>query len=288
MVDFLVVGATGLLGATLVPSLKEKGASVLTLARSASADLSVDICNFDDFAATLAGLRPRVLINLVSMTSVEACEQSPNSAYLANAVSVENAARWIAEYSPDTHLIQISTDHVYDGLGPHLEDDLALRNMYAVTKRTGELMALTVPSTILRTNFVGKSASASRESLTDWVYNSLKRKEHVQVLSDVFFSPLAMSTLCESIILVAGAKRPGIYNLGSKGGMSKAQFDFSFAGELGLDTRFMTPLESSQAKFLKAPRPKDMIMDVTKFEETFDVTLPTLHDEIRKVADEYR
>jgi len=187
----------------------------------------------------------------------------------------------------DCHLIQISTDHVYDGIGPHSEDQVTLTNNYASSKYAGELAATRVPSTVIRTNFVGRSKVGHRDSLTDWVYNSLTRGEDVRVLRDVFFSPLSMITLTEMILLVIEKKPLGIYNLGSHEGMSKAEFDFSFAENLGLQTKTMIPIDCSQATFLRAYRPKDMRMNCLKFENTLGVKLPLLEDEIKRVAKEY-
>ena len=53
------------------------------------------------------------------------------------------------------------------------EEQIKIRNYYAFSKYAGELAAIQVPSTILRTNFVGRSKVSHRESLTDWVYYSL-------------------------------------------------------------------------------------------------------------------
>ena len=92
----------------------------------------------------------------------------------------------------------------------------------------GELAAAAVPSTILRTNFVGRSIVTHRESLTDWVYNSLANKVHIQVLDDVYFSPLSISNLVQMVKLTVQKKRFGVYNLGSSSCMSKADFNYAW------------------------------------------------------------
>jgi dTDP-4-dehydrorhamnose reductase len=89
------------------------------------------------------------------------------------------------------------------------------------------------------------------------------------------------------IELVVQKKPVGIYNLGSHEGMSKADFDFAFAECLNLPTNTMTRIETSQAIFLKAYRPKDMRMDSSKFENELGVKLPLLTDLIQPLAQEY-
>ena len=283
----LITGSTGLLGTTLVPYLKNCDFGVVTHARLKNADFLANLSNKNETFSLLERIRPTIIINLVSLTSVEECQDRPNAAFLSNTLTVENITNWIMQTKASCHLIQISTDHVYDGVGPHTEDHVTLTNNYASSKYAGELAATRVNSTILRTNFVGRSKVGYRESLTDWVNNSLTRGEDVKVLRDVFFSPLSMMTLAEMIQLVIVKKPVGIFNLGSHKGMSKAEFDFSFAEHLRLETKTMLSIDCSQATFLRAYRPKDMRMNCSKFEKTLGVKLPLLEDEIKRVAKEY-
>jgi dTDP-4-dehydrorhamnose reductase len=109
----------------------------------------------------------------------------------------------------------------------------------------------------------------------------------IQVLDDIYFSPLSIVTLVEMIELAAQKKRIGIYNLGSSNGMSKADFVFAFAECLKLPINTMTRIKTSQAAFFKAYRPKNMCMDCAKFEEAFNVKLPNLTDLIQPLAQEY-
>jgi dTDP-4-dehydrorhamnose reductase len=49
----------------------------------------------------------------------------------------------------------------------------------------------------------------------------------------------------------------------------------------------MRRIDTSEAKFLKAYRPKDMRMSCSKFEAALHMKLPDLHEEIKLVAGEY-
>jgi dTDP-4-dehydrorhamnose reductase len=283
----LITGANGLLGSSLAPCLKNAGYSVIRHAHTTRADVMFDLSDRTKSYEFLDKINPDVIINLVSLTNVELCEEQIEIAYLLNTQTVENLANWINSSKSDCHLVQISTDHVYDGIGIHIEDKVTITNNYALSKYAGELAAAQVPSTILRTNFVGRSKAGNRESLTDWVYNSLINKKYIQVLDDVFFSPLSIETLVEMIKLTVQKKQIGTFNLGSRIGMSKAAFGYAFAEFLKLPTNTMTRISSSQATFLKTYRPKNMCMDSSKFEETFNVELPKLTNLIKPLAQEY-
>ena len=283
----LVTGATGLLGIDLVSHLKKSDYKVITHSLSRHADVLFDLSDRGKSYEILEKINPSVIINLVSQTNVELCEEKVNLAYLGNTRSVENLVNWISCSGTDCHLVQISTDHLYDGPGLHKEEQITIMNNYSFSKYAGELAAIQVPSTILRTNFVGRSKVSHRESLTDWVYYSLVEKKHIQAFDDVYFSPISMRVLSEMIELVVQKKPIGTYNLGSNNGMSKADFDFAFAEYLKLPTNTMERINLNQQTFLKASRPKNMLMDSSKFENELGLKLPNLIDLIPSIALEY-
>lgn len=283
----LVLGSSGLLGSTLVPFFASRGHEVITHSRGGGAQYLADLSDLNKVFELLGKIEPAVIVNLVGLTDVDLCETQPNQAYLANVRTIENISGWIKQKNTACHLVHISTDQVYDSINQHDEGHVTLTNYYAFSKYAGELAASSVPSTILRTNFFGRSHCAKRTSLTDWIFRSLSNSDPIQVFDDVLFSPLSMATLSEMIELILLKKHIGIFNLGSHGGMSKADFAFAFAEELHLSTSAMTRTSTDQVTFLKTYRPKDMRMDCSKFENTLGVKLPILKDEIKRVVREY-
>jgi dTDP-4-dehydrorhamnose reductase len=284
----IVAGSTGILGSHLVPFLDSMGYEVIGISsrKRANSNLLVDLSSKLSAYALFDAVKPTTIINLISLTSVEECEANPDKAVELNVKIVENIVDWIIKDS-NVHLIQISTDHVYDGSGPQNESYVNIRNKYAETKYAGEKIALKVPSTIIRTNFVGKSKSLHRDSMTDWLYKSIKNYQKIQVLTDVYFSPISISYLVYIIEILIKKKIVGIYNVGSQNGMSKAEFDFEFAKVLNLPLSYLEPIKTYQATFLKAYRPKDMRMDSSKFEITTGIKLPKLSEILLQVASEY-
>lgn len=283
----LLLGSSGLLGSTLGPFLVSRGHDVKTHSRGDGAQYHADLSDPRAANGLLGKISPEVVVNLVGLTDVERCEAQPHRAYLANVRTVENIACWIKQEPISCHLVHISTDQVYDGASPHVEEQVTLTNYYAFSKYAGELAASLVPSTILRTNFFGRSRCAKRESLTDWLSRSFSNGDPIQVFDDVWFSPLSMTTLSEMIELTVRKKPLGLFNLGSQEGMSKADFAFTFSEETNRPTRAMTRASISQVSFFKTYRPKDMRMDCSKFMKTLDVKLPLLRDEIQRAAKEY-
>ena len=281
-----VLGANGLLGHELLNSCFTSDWNIsghFGRSKETNADLSI----LSDTINYLDSMQPEVIVNLVALTNVDYCETNPNESYLINVKVVENVVAWIRRQEYKVHLIHISTDQVYDGEGLHTENQPALTNYYGFSKYAGEMAATTVHAAILRTNFFGKSQAKLRTSFTDWLYAALTKEESIQVFDDVYFSPLSMSTLSEMIALVVSRQLVGTYNLGSNQGMSKADFAFEFAAALNLSTDKMTRAKIENIDFVKTYRPKDMRLDVSKFEQELNIVLPTLQQEILKVSKEY-
>lgn len=291
MKKILVLGASGLLGSKILMS--DFFLHDITFFHGFTQEVNANFKKFDildrhNFFSKVKEIDPDVIINLISLTDVDYCEMHPNEAYLRNVKSVNNIVDFIKRYKKEIRLVHISTDQVYDGFGPHLEPAISLKNYYAYSKYCAELIACSIDNyIILRTNFFGKSNHKVRISFSDWLFNSIEEKKEIKVFNDVFFSPLSMDFLCLMIARVTKSNITGTYNLGSREGLSKAIFAYSFAEALGLPTDMMKPISISDISFLKAYRPRDMRMDCSCFEKKFEITLPTLQSEILSVSKEY-
>ena len=277
-----------MLGASLVPSLRDAGHKVVCFSRKSKVGetMAVDYSNSDSLERALDACKPSFVINLAALTNVDECERNPHLAYSANVRIVESLSSWMRK-NKSCHLIQISTDHIYDGSGPHAEDKIKIVNYYGFSKYSGELAASLVSSTILRTNFFGKSECPSRKSFSDWAFDSLLNGERINVFTDVQFSPLSLKSLVGYISLVISNPISGTFNLGSRDGFSKAKFVFTLAKYFGFSTENVSST-SFKALDLRASRPTDMRMDCSKFQSAYGcLEMPTLENEIMLIKGDY-
>lgn len=284
----VVTGATGLLGRAVVDSLHREGFDVVTHSRGSDSQVHVDLSDPQATGELLSRLAPGTVLNLAAWTDVDGCEREPHKAYQDNFQSVHSICSWIATAGQGCHLVHVSTDQVYDGLGPHVESDTRVRNCYAFSKIAAEAVASGVGATIVRTNFFGRSQTVLRKSFTDWLYDRATSGEPFQVFTDVMFNPLPIDTLARRLVDCIEVRPGCLMNLGSRGGVSKADFAFLFAEAAGLDTSLAMAVPISPGTTLLARRPLDMRMNVQRYEEVMHTHLPALEDEIFRIGKTYR
>ncbi len=275
----LICGGSGLLGSYVTKAFEENY-TVHSLSRSSS-PLSCDFTDTGAVQHVIERLKPDIVIHLIALTSIEACEQDTQKARAINATTVQNIVRNIP---PETHFTYISTDQVYpDTAGPHAETHTAPVNIYGTTKLEGEEAALQHAKTlVLRTNLFGPSQISKRSSLSDFFINSFNAGEKIAMFDDVIFSPLHMDTLANLVKECIEKNILGVYNLGSRNGMSKAEFGYKIAAHLGLDASQAQVKQSGVIK-TRIQRPKDLRMSTIKIEEAIGHAMPALEEEIKKL-----
>ncbi len=279
-----------MLGLYILERLNSLDAEVISVSRSNQhAHYQVNTESYLEVRDLIRAVKPTHIVNLIGLTSVEDCERSALLSDQVNALPLLNVVSARDELNQlNTRVLQISTDHVYDSHGPSEEHQVTIVNNYAASKLKAERCLDMGRDIAIRTNFVGPSKSPNRQSLTDWVLDSCKSNENVKVLQDVYFSPLSMSLVADLSLKALFSDHCGIVNLGSHGGMSKAEFDIRFARSMGLPVEGLQPIARKDADFLKAPRPEDMTMDSSLFEKLFQVSLPSTDELAGLVAREYR
>ena len=274
-----MLGAKGQLGSFLCPQLRLYDHDVYEHSNTCSAPLSFDLTSTIEWSNFFSSYSVDCIINLRALTDVDACEVCPSTAFAINCSPHIALARSLSCLDTIPHIIYISTDQVYSGIGPHIEESPHPCNVYGSTKLMAELFIQQYPCTVLRTNYIGKSFVPSKMSLSDWIVNSLQTSQRISLFTDVFFSPLHISALAQSILKVVKSKTTGTYNLSATGSISKADFAIQLASYLQLPIDNASFSLSTSHSF-KAKRPTDMSLCSDLFSQTFDLELPDISSQV--------
>src|SRR6185503_990390 len=141
-VEVLVVGASGLVGTSLMNVLGDRARG--TYQRNPRAGLAeLDVCDAAAVRAEVVSTRPRAVVHCAAWTYVDGCEQDPERSHAVNVEGVHNVARAAAEI--DARMIFISSDYVFgDGTGPHaIAEQPGPLNVYGRHKLEAERVVAT-------------------------------------------------------------------------------------------------------------------------------------------------
>ena len=222
MKKIIILGSSGFLSQNLYLNLNNK--FEITMVGRKKFDIKLDYNNKSELIKILNQKKYDALINCVGLANVEKCEKNKNLAYKVNVEFTKNIVDAIKSSKHSVHLIHFSTDHIYSKKGYSNENEFNIINNYAETKLLGEIYASKIKSTILRTNFFGKSKHKYKKSLSDWIVKSLKMEKKIYVFKDIYFNPISLLTLSKIIDIIINKKIKGIFNIGSKEGLSKSKF----------------------------------------------------------------
>lgn len=173
----------------------------------------VDVLDHDALVATLARVRPEVVINCVGLIKQIADAQDPLTALPINAMLPHRLAR-LCELA-GARLIHVSTDCVFSGrTGNYLESDLSdAEDLYGKSKYIGELHD--VPHAVtLRTSIIGHELG-SNHALVDWF---LSQQGRVKGYTKAVFSGLPTVELARVMkdFVVPHPRINGLYHVAAE------------------------------------------------------------------------
>ncbi len=251
----VVTGAKGMLGSDVVRQL---GAADIELVALDEHDC--DITDRAQVQLLMDQHTPTHLINCAAYTDVDGAETESELCWQINVVGVQNLLE--ACQTQHTHLLQISTDYVFDGTCPAY-DEMAVRNpinTYGESKAAAE--ALLTPFLdqhyIVRTSWLfgthGKNFVGTMQRLAT-------EKDSLMVVDDQIGSPTYTVDAADALVRIL-EHDPGIYHISNSGSCSW----FAFAQEIMRQINASCVINScsSQEYEQVAKRPQYSILENTK------------------------
>lgn len=296
----LITGSNGLLGQKLLHKLRQDFSVELIATSKGENRVSIkegytyfdlDITNNDAVAKFISIEKPQVVINTAAMTNVDLCEDENKD---CDALNVE-AVRYLADacVKVDAHLIQISTDFIFDGEnGPYKEEDKPNPlSYYGLSKLKSEqlLQEHAVKWTVLRTIIVfGVGENLSKGNIVLWAKGALAKGDPLNIIDDQFRAPTLAEDLADICILAAKKKAFGIFNASGKDIMSIYEIVERIAKHYGNSIENLNKISTATLK-QKAGRPPKtgFILDKSRKElgynpHSFEECLTIIDQQLKK------
>ena len=278
----LIIGSSGILGHCLYNVLRKKHKVYHTGLKKRTYDLTV-IENLKK----IFNKKIDVVINCVAITNIEYAEKNKKITENINYKLVKNIL--LLNRIKKFYFINFSTDQVYNNkdIRKNIENNISFDdNYYTKTKIKADKLINEFKFLSLRVNFFGKSFKG-KGTFTDWLFLKMRNKEKIFLFKDQYISGLTINTLSNIISKIINKKIFGIYNLGSKGYISKKNLAFKFYKHLNKKNK----IEFEAVKvnsFLNIKRSNFMYMNSNKLINKFKIKLPTINEEIKRASNEYR
>jgi len=153
----MVSGKEGQVARCLAERSTDYPAPDLIFAARSGTGVMLDLADPSTIRSAVLAIKPDIIINAAAYTAVDQAEEETDLAIKINGIAPGLLAMEADKIG--AHLIQISTDYVFDGLleRPYREDDTVNPlGVYGKTKLAGEraVQAATSNHTILRTAWV--------------------------------------------------------------------------------------------------------------------------------------
>ena len=281
-----IAGKSGRLAQALIAEATEQNRHVVAMGRP-----DLDLVDRAAITRALANVKPRAIINASGIVNMEQAERDPDLAFAVNCDAAGNlAAAAEASAIPFVHL---SSNYVFDGSKdtPYLEEDATTPiSVYGKSKVAGEstVMVADPDAVIVRTSWLfGPSAG-------NFVTTTLRLAETndtLRVVTDQHGRPTALTDLSRALLHITdhrlqGRGEAGIYHVAGRG--ETTWFELAqalFSGWTARGGRVPHVQAITSAQWGGPARPLYGVLDCTKAERIFGVSLPAWQESLERCLD---
>ena len=280
----LVTGASGQLGRSIKSLVKLQNISNSFV--FATRD-QLDLSYLNNIQSYFKDRKFDLIINCAAYTKVDKAELDEKQANLINHLAVKKIAE-IAQ-SNNIKLIHISTDFVFDGSKHESYDETdhtAPLNVYGQTKLDGEtaiLSKMALNAIIIRTSWV---YSKYGNNFVDTILNLTQKKEKLTIISDQIGSPTNAKDLAGAILSILNNNKfyeddilSEVFHYSNDGECSWYDFAKEIANISGTKC-VISPIDSKDYP-QEALRPKYVLMNKTKIQNSFDLKIHFWSDSLK-------
>ena len=236
----------------------------------------LDITNPILYNEVLNFVKPDLVINFAALTNVDLCEKKPELAYSINLGGLTNLVDLF-----NGPIVQISTDYVFDGEnGPYVEDDITNPiNVYGASKLESEKILLenSKDNLIIRTNVLYDYSKSTSASFLNWVVESLKSENEINIVEDQWNNPTWTSSLAVVIEKAIDKGVSGLFHWGDEDWINRYEFANKIASTFSLKTSLIKPILTEDLKQI-AKRPLKSGLKTDFAQKILNLEPPTIEE----------
>jgi dTDP-4-dehydrorhamnose reductase len=292
MLNVLITGASGMLGATLVNEYKNCF-NVYATGNSNFKEQYINYKKFDlkseSYKELIEWSDPDIILHSGALTNGNHCEENPNDAFNINGISVQ---KFLRATNNDVKIIYISTDAVFPS-SLHLAKELdcvSPENVYGKSKELGEFFLKTSIDrsyTIIRTTIFGLNLNTNKTGFAEWIINTAKERKELGLFTDVLFTPISIWDLANEIEFLIKTDNINSESLHIAGELcTKFEFGYKLLDKLNISTKTLSKTLISSFKD-RAKRSNDQSLDSSYYSEKYQRELVSLDQTILKLKEHY-
>jgi dTDP-4-dehydrorhamnose reductase len=290
----IVTGSNGLLGQKITEVFREESDHVVlgidvsnpnALPEAPESFMTIDITNRNLLKEVVREFQPDAIINAAAMTDVDGCEMEREFAWRLNVDALKNILIAARVFS-DCHVVQVSTDYVFDGrTAPY--DELSRPNpisYYGKTKLAAEnaLMSSRAKGAIARTQVLYGLGLNTRMNFVTWVLQKLQQGIPFHVVNDQRGNPTLADDLAYALLKIVEKKQNGLYHVTGPEVIDRFSFALRIAEVFHLPAGLILPTTSADLN-QPANRPMDSSFITLKFESEMGYRLSSVVQGLRKL-----
>ena len=233
----------------------------------------MDLTKLDSVKNTINSFKPNIIINCAAYTHVDNAETNREDCRNSNVLGLNNLLKSVDK---NIYIIHISTDYVFNGeKGDYIESDTTYPvNYYGKTKLEAEnlLIGSGYDYLILRPNVLYTN-NLNESSFFTFIYNSLKLKKNISIVSDQLSNPVYVPEFIKVIKDCILLRYLGLLHYGSEDSISRYNFATMIAQVFKLDKELINPISSSDYLLENkgALRPLNSFLNINKIKKELNI-----------------